>query len=169
MAPYNRLFTRPSSPSSTILLAPTSTPITSTLRMLRHRYFLAASITILTLAAEALNIVISGVPFSSGQRWIQYLVSTYMSLAILGTMIILTAVIIVVRCWEPTIPRTPSTLAAVMSYLCSSRMLDDFEGMEGLDDRTKKQRSRVMSKKYEFARDGKLAWTVDDALDRPKY
>ena len=169
MTPYIRLSHRPSSPASTILLTPTSTPITSTLRSLHHRYFFAASITLLTLFAEALNIVISGVPYASGQTLKQFLVSSYMSLAILGLMLLVSVGMIVRRFWEPEIPRKPNTLGGVMSYLCSSRMLDDFEGTEGLDERTMRARFRGLGKKYEFCetvrRDGKLAWTVDEAFD----
>lgn len=169
MAPYIRLSHRPSSAASTILLTPTSTPLTSTIRSFRHRYFFAASITILTLFAEALNVVISGVPYASGQTLTQYLVSSYMSLAILGLMILVSIAMIVRRFREPEIPRKPNTLGAVMSYLCSSRMLDDFEGTEGLDERTMRMRFRGTGKKYEFSetvrRDGKLAWTVDEAFD----
>lgn len=154
-------------------MTPTSTPISSTIRMLRHRYFLASIITALTLAAEGLNVVISGVPYANGQRYIQFVISAYMSMAILGVMIIVTATIILLRFREPKIPREPRTLGAVMSYLCSSRMLDDFEGTECLDERTRDQRIRSWCKKYEFTetvrRDGKLAWTIDEAPDRPRF
>lgn len=173
MAPYIRLHKRPSSPSSTILMTSTSTPISSTIRTLRNRYFLASAITMMTLAAEGLNVVISGIPYANGQRRIEFVVSTYMSIAILGVMIIVTVIIIILRLLEPKIPRKPTTLGAVMSYLCSSRMLDDFEGVECLDEQTRDRRVRSWLKKYEFTetvrRDGKLAWTVDDAFDQPRF
>lgn len=151
----------------------TSTPISSTVRTLLDRYFLVSAITIVTLAAEGLNIVISGIPYANGQMHVQLIVSTYISIAILGLMIIVTAAIIILRFREPKIPRKPATLGAVMSYLCSSRMLDDFEGTECLDERSRDQRVRSWCKKYEFTetvrRDGKLAWALDDAFDQPRF
>lgn len=137
--------------------------------MLRHRYLLTSLITLLTLAAEGLNIVISGIPYANGQTLSQFRVSSYISLAVLGLMIIVIALIIVRRSWEPRVPREPRTVGAVMSYLCGSGMLDDFEGCEGLDERARGERVRSWGKKYRFCEkargDGKLAWSVDEAWD----
>lgn len=137
--------------------------------MLRHRYLLTSLTTLLTLSAEALNIVISGIPYANGQTLSQFLVSSYISLAVLGLMIVVMALIIGRRFWEPRIPREPRTVGAVMSYLCGSRVVDDFEGCEGLDERTRGQRVRGWGKKYGFCErvrgDGKLAWSVDEAWD----
>ena len=173
MAPYLRLSRGPSPARHTLLFTPSSTPISSTIRALLNRYIFAAAVTFTTLIGEALNIVISGIPYASGTTWMQYIVSAYMSLAILAIMIIVAALIIVLRIREPKIPRKPDTVGAVMSYLCASRILDEFEGMEGLDEKTRNQRIRAVGKKYEFTetvrRDSKLAWTVDDAFDRPKF
>lgn len=173
MAPYNRLHRRPTPADSTILMTSTNTPISSTIRHLRNGYYLVGAVTLLGLAGEALNIVISGIPYAPGQGWSQYVASTYITVAILSMMVMATAVIIVQRFREPKIPRPPVTLGAVMSYLCGSKMLDDFEGLDCLNEKTRNERVRSWGKRYEFAEmtrtDGIVAWAVDDASRQPMY
>ena len=172
-APYIRLAKQPYSSSSTILFEPSSTPVSSTYKAIRHRYNAVAVITVVTLLAEGLNIVIAGVPYATGETWMQFSVSAYMSIAILGIMIIVVAFVIFSRTYEPRMPRTPGTLGAVMSYISGSRMLDDFQGTEVLDVWTRNRMIRQRGKKYEFKetvrKDGKYAWTVDETPGPPMY
>ena len=125
------------------------------------------------MADLGLNIVISGVPYATGQTRMQFLVSTYMSIAILGIMIIVASLVVFSRTREPRIPRKPDTLGAVLSYMSGSRMIDDFAGLEYLDDDSRSRVVRQLGKKYEFnemiRRDGKFGWTIDDNLGRPLY
>jgi len=173
MSPYRRLAQRPSKPSSTILFTPHNTPVFSTLHALRHGYFFVAALTVITLLAEALNIVISGVPYAPGQVWLQLLLSSYISLAILGIMLVAIVVVIVRRFSEPVVPRKPETLGAVMSYLCGSRMCDDFDGVEGLSEEARDRRTGALGKRYEFKealkRNGRTGWRVDEYSPRLSY
>lgn len=173
MAPYIRLSKGPSKPRSTILFTPSNTPLLSTVTTVRHGYFFVAAITCVTLLGEALNILISGVPYGTGQTWLQFLISTYASMGILGIMIIVITVVIIKRRSEPKIPRKPDTLGGVMSYMSGSRLVDDFEGAEWQDEQTRDRSIIDLRKQYEFKekirRDGKVAWTVDDNLDRHSY
>ncbi|KAK5116293.1 hypothetical protein LTR85_009265 [Meristemomyces frigidus] len=173
MAPYIRLAKRPSSATSTILFAPSNTPVMSTVTALYHRYFFIAAVTGTTFCAEALNIVISGVPYAAGQTWLQFLVSAYISIGVLSVMILVVALVIFSRRAEPKIPRKPDTLGAVMSYMAGSRMLDDFDGLNGQGDDNRDRRVRLLRKKYVFKkmtrRDGKYAWTVDEDSARLSY
>ena len=73
MAPYIRMHKRATSPRSSILFTATSTPLLSTFKALRHRYFFTSAITLVALLAEALNIVIAGVPYATGETWLQFL------------------------------------------------------------------------------------------------
>lgn len=133
---------------------------------MRNGYWTAGAITSVTLLAEGLNIVVSGVPYATGQTWQQFLVSTYMSIAILGIMIIVSSVVIVSRLREPCIPRKPDTLGGVMSYLSGSRTVNDFDGLEGRDDRARDRVIWQMGKIYKFSKgirdDGKVAWKIDE-------
>ena len=173
MAPYSRLAERSSSPHSTLLFTPSCTPISTTIRTLHHRYFSTAAITAVTFLGEGLNIVISGIPYAKGETLMQFSVSMYMSIGILGTMIVAIGFLILSRIREPRIPRRPDTLGAVMSYLSGSRILDDYEGMECLDERTRHGHLRLMGKKYEFKemirRDGKFGWAVDETFGQSMY
>lgn len=88
-------------------------------------------------------------------------------------MVIATVVIIFQRFREPEIPCPPVTLGDVMSYLRGSKMLDDFEGLECLNEKTRNERVRSWGKRYEFAEmartGGIVTWAVDDASRRPVY
>jgi hypothetical protein len=81
-----------------------------------------------------------------------------MILAILATML-----------WRrrtPDLPRTPDTILAVMSYVADSRLLDDFEGCEGLKSREVENRVNGLGKRYGYGRyvgvDGQTKWMVDE-------
>ena len=173
MAPYIRLSRGPSSPRSTILFKPSSTPISSTWKALRSGYILVTVITLITLLAEGLNLTISGVPYASGQTWQQFIVSTYISLAVLATMIITSTLVILFRFREPQIPPKPDTLGAVMSYMSGSRMLDDFASMEYTDSGARDRSISQAGKRYDFKEgfriDGKVAWKVDETLKHSSY
>ncbi|TKA83787.1 hypothetical protein B0A55_00052 [Friedmanniomyces simplex] len=169
VAPYTRLAHHPSSAKSTILFTPHNTPFLATITAIWNRYFLAAVLTFVTLTAEALNIVISGVPYATGQTITQFLVSIYMSLAILGVMVVVSVVVILSRRREPRMPRKPETVGAVMSYLATSRMLQDFDGVDWQDGAERDRRIRLVGKRYTFEQrrreDGKFAWGVDEAYE----
>ncbi|PPJ58482.1 hypothetical protein CBER1_05586 [Cercospora berteroae] len=167
MAPLNRMARDPCLPKSTICFAPTNTPLLSTYRAVRHGYFFVAMVTIITLLGEALSIVISGVPYRAGQTYMTWLVSEYLSLAILGIMIFSSISVIFHRSREPKVPVLPETLGAKILYLNGSNLLDDFAGVEGAKQRVRDERLRRLGKWYEFApmvrRDGRRAWLVDEA------
>ena len=88
MAPYTRLANHPATAKSTILFTPHNTPVLASIATIKNGYLFVASVTGMTLAGEVLNILISGVPYSTGQTWRQFLASIYASMAILGMMII---------------------------------------------------------------------------------
>lgn len=167
MAPYIALSQKPTSARKTICFTPSNTPLVSTWTTLKGRYWLAAVVTIVTLMGEALNVVISGVPFATGQTWEQFLVSSYMSIAILGVMMIIAVVVIVQRRREPKIPVHPDTLAYKMYYLSGSRLLDDLDGAEWEKEKSRDSDLMGLRKKYTFQpmmrRDGRRTWLVDEA------
>ena len=121
MAPFVRLARAPAT-SHTLTFAPTITPILSTWRALSHGYVFAGTVTIMTLLGEILNIAISGVPFSTGQTWMNFVVVSYMSMAILGLMILAAVAVIFHRRHEPNIPLVPDTLGGKMIYLAGSNI-----------------------------------------------
>lgn len=111
--------------------------------------------------------MLAGVPFQSAQTWLAFLVSAYLSMAILGIMIIALATLF---WWRAGIklPRMPDTLAAVFTYLCSSFLLADFEALEGLDEKDRDRRIVAWEKRYQYGIkmgvDGVIRWAVDEDL-----
>lgn len=165
MAPFTRLARRPSSYGSTIVFRPSITPFAATWRAARNQYWLAAAVTAVALSGEALNIVISGVPFSPGQVRTQFFVSAYMSLAILGLMILVLGFVMICRRQEARVPVPPFTLAAKISYLAGSGLLDDFDGSEWESERARDKRLRLLGRQYSLqertAMDGSQRTLVD--------
>ncbi|KAK4574595.1 hypothetical protein LTR86_001436 [Recurvomyces mirabilis] len=165
MAPYQRLANGPAPARSTLGFQPHLTPVLSTIYAVRHGYYVVASLTLVTLLAEGLSVVISGVPFAPAEVWQQLIISVGMSLAILALMLIVVLVLVVHRRSEIEIPRHPDTLGVAMSYMCGSRFLDT---LEELDSRKTPATAHNESqhKLYEFRKkvrvDGKTAWTIDE-------
>ena len=167
-AVYQRMATKPSSPASTILFTPSVTPIFSTIYTIMHGYHFVATLTLMTFMAEGISVVVGGVPFAAGQTWNEFLVSAYMSLAILGLMVVTSAMVIFQRPFEPTMPRKPESLFAVMSYSYSSLMLSDFDGTISIDKELSQRKIKSLNKRYEFKKavlaDGRYAWRVDEYI-----
>src|SRR5204862_6508296 len=78
------------------------------------------------LLSEVLVVMLAGVPFNSSQTWTAFLVSAYSTMTILGLMVV---ALLALFWWrrKPELPRMPNTVAAVLSYLCASEMLEDFK------------------------------------------
>ncbi|KAK4565485.1 hypothetical protein LTR86_004102 [Recurvomyces mirabilis] len=169
MSPYTRMAQHSSGPRSTILFSPHDTPMLSTISAIFNRYYFVAIITCVTLLGEALNIVIGGVPYATGQTWPQFLASAYISIGILAVMIIVSIMVILNRRREPKMPRHPDTVGAVVSYLAGSRFVDDFDGVEWEDEDTRDRRIRLLAKRYVFddrpGPDGRRAWLVDEVYE----
>jgi hypothetical protein len=166
-AVYQRMASKPSGPASTILFTPSVTPIFSTIYTIMHGYHFVAALTLMAFMAEGISVVVGGVPFAAGQTWKEFLVSTYMSLAILSLMMVVSAMVIFQRHFEPTMPRKPESLFAVMSYSYSSSMLSDF-GTISIDEESSQRKIKALNKRYEFKKavlaDGKYAWRVDEYI-----
>ncbi|CZT18315.1 uncharacterized protein RCC_04159 [Ramularia collo-cygni] len=164
MAPFNQLANGPAS-FDTLSFSPTITPILSTWRAMSRGYWFAGAVTIMTLLAEVLSIAISGVPFATGQTWMNFLVVTYISLAILGVMILTAIAVISHRKCEPKIPVVPDTLGVKMSYLVGSRMLVNFDGNAGVAGE-----NWLRSGRYKFEsvveKDGSHWWRIDQIARR---
>ena len=164
-AVYQRMASKPSSPASTILFTPSVTPVFSTTYTIMHGYHFVATLTLMAFMGEGISVVVGGVPFAAGQTWKEFLVSTYMSLAILGLMTVISAIVIFQRLFEPKMPRKPESLFAVMSYTYSSSMLSDFDDITSIDEESSQRKIEALNKRYEFKKtvlaDGLYAWRVD--------
>ncbi len=116
---------------------------------------------VVAVLAELLIISLGAVPFSAGQTYKELLVASYASMGILGLMIPTTIALMIWKKRLPDLPRAPDTIAAVVSYVSESKMLEDFEGLEYADDRELYQRVATSGKRYVYGK--KLA---TDGIER---
>jgi len=81
-------------------------------------------------------------------------------------MVLVLAFINVWRRFLPHLPRKPDSVAAVMSYVCGSRMNADFEGLEGLSVSQRDRSIARLGKRYRYGlrrrADGGVGWAVDE-------
>jgi len=134
--------------------------------MLLKRYYFCSFIAAIAVLSDLLIIFLGVVPFYPGQVFLELLVACYVSIALLSLMVIGVVALIVWKRHTPDMPRPPDTVAGVMSYVADSRMLEDFEGAEFLDDRDLTTRISNLGKKYKYGRqpgsDGQMRYMVDE-------
>ena len=134
-----RLHEMNAGPTPTILLRKHSLPLTSFLPMLRNGHFIAAIVAFTALLSEFLVVVFSGLPYRPVQLRL------------------------------PRLPRKPDNVATVLTYVCQSHMVEDFEGVETLSVRERDRRIRDLRKRYGYrvrkGEDGLGRWTIDEIPD----
>lgn len=155
----------PSDARNTILLRQSSIPLTSILPMLFKGHIFVACMAFIAVLADCMILFLGNIPFSAGQILTEIKVASFSCMGILGIMVVGVVFLIVWKRRLPDLPRAPDTIAAVVSYVADSRMLDDFEGFEYLDDRDMTSRLAVTGKRYVYAKrpgsDGRSRYMVD--------
>ncbi|KAI9760351.1 MAG: hypothetical protein M1840_002557 [Geoglossum simile] len=122
--PYRILARGRARACDTIAVNFTSTPLTTFTASLRRRHFFVAFVAFVALLSEILVVALSGIPFNSSQTYAAFQASAYTSVSILALMVVAVFALVYWR-RRPLLPRMPNTLAAVLSYVCASRMLED--------------------------------------------
>lgn len=168
LTPYYELSQSPSPAHSTILLRKRGIPYTAIFGMLYNKHFFAAALAFTAILADVLVISLAGVPYSPGQIWMELIVCSYLSMVVLGTMIIAVITLLVWRRKSPDLPRAPDTLLGVISYLADSNMLGDFDGLENVEKKEMDDRIGGLGKRYGYGRnfgmDGQKRFMVDEEL-----
>ncbi|KAB5584703.1 hypothetical protein GE09DRAFT_1165796 [Coniochaeta sp. 2T2.1] len=114
---------------------------------LRHPFFTATSLA--TVLSEFLPILLSNIPHKLTQVLGPTLVCTRVSMAFLAAMIAVLLWSFFIR-WPP-MPVDPRSVAGMMWYVCESRrMLDDFEGVSGMEGEERDRRVREMGRRYYY-------------------
>ena len=113
----------------------TGTPFSTAFVALVRRSYAVAAIAAVALLSQVLIIAVPGVPFGAGQIWPAYRASTFVSLAILGVMVLAFGVVVARRRGDPPMPRDPDIPVHVWLYLCASRMVDTSRGLEVVGNR----------------------------------
>jgi hypothetical protein len=132
MEPYRRMADRwqPARAEDSVCVSPTGTPFSTVFVALARRSYTVAVIAAVALLSQVLIIAVPGVPFSEGQIMPAYRASTFVSLAILGVMVLAFGVVVARRRGDPPMPRDPDTPVHVWLYLCASRMVYLSRGLE---------------------------------------
>jgi hypothetical protein len=137
--------------------------------MLRNKHFIAAVVAFAAFLSEFLVVVFSGLPYRPGQLRSEFMFCAVTSLTFIAIMLLTIAVINIWRRRLPRLPRKPDNVAAVLTYVCRSQMVEDFEGVEGLSVRERDRRIRDLRKRYRYqihkGEDGEGRWTVDEIHD----
>jgi hypothetical protein len=117
--------------------------------------------------ADVLVVVIGAVPYSTGEVYYELLAASYTSMTVLGLMVVALVVLMVWKSRAPALPRAPDTVAGIVSYVSDSRMLEDFEGAEYLDDMEVRNMIVGKGKRYVYGRspgsDGQHRYMVDES------
>jgi hypothetical protein len=132
MEPYRRMADKRqlARAEDSVYASPTGTPFSTVFVALARRSYAVAVIAAVALLSQVLIIAVPGVPFSEGQIVPAYRASTFVSLAILGVMVLAFGVVVARRRGDPPMPRAPDTPVHVWLYLCASRMVDTSHGLE---------------------------------------
>lgn len=102
---------------------------------------------------------------SQDETFISFVVSLTLSVSIL-VFVILVAILVYCRRRHPFLPREPSTIAAVLSFIYSSKMLTDFIDTERLDNKSMEMKLKELDKRYALAwfrgRDDEVHCAIDE-------
>jgi Protein of unknown function (DUF3433) len=169
MTPYRRLRRRDAMANKTILVSMDGTPISSFPLAVSRGDVFHALVAFMAIMSDILIIAIAGVPFARGQVWLSFIVSAYVSLGILGLMVL---VVLGTFWWRAGnermgMPRAPSTMVAVLVMLCNkgNGLRKEFEGWEEVGTAARDIACKKRKGLYWTGRilegDGRERWVVD--------
>ncbi|EXJ86639.1 hypothetical protein A1O3_03592 [Capronia epimyces CBS 606.96] len=106
------------------------------------------------------------------ETFISFWASLVLSLVIL-VFVIFTTSLVYLRRRHPFLPREPSTIAAVLSFIYASNMLTDFIDTERLNNKQMEVRLMTLGKRYALGwfrgRDGQIHCAIDEEPMKSKY
>lgn len=149
MSPYLKLSKEARRAEQSILCSPPTNAFYGMWSAYRQRHLYLGFLSFTTVLAElCLPVTLSHVPFSAVETYSTQFVSTYLSIAILGLMIIAIVLSFFIK-W-PHIPVDPRTIAGAMYYVCDSWMLASMEGMSAVGKGDRDLDVRFMRHRYGY-------------------
>jgi Protein of unknown function (DUF3433) len=152
MAPYRRLGKRNAKAANTVLKDMHGTPVGSLPSALWQGEWFHAMIAATAVLSDLLIIAVSGVPVGRAQVWQAFLASVYISVGILGVMILSVFGILWWRIGIEKLgmPREPDCLIAVLLMLCNdgNGIRKNFEGWEAVNGRERERACRERKGRY---------------------
>lgn len=92
-------------------------------------HYLLAFIAAIGLLSEVLCVTLSAIPFNPAKLWAAYDVSTWISVAVLGVMLV--ALVFIFFYQEPIMPVKPDTMAGNLVYICDGALPEMFKELGG--------------------------------------
>jgi hypothetical protein len=137
--------------------------------LLAQGHIFSASITFAGFLSEALVVFLAAIPYTPGEIFLELLVCTYTSIGILSIMLLVLGGLLFWRRRLPYLPRAPDTLGGVISYLCDSHMLYNFDQCTELGNRELCRRIEGFGKEYSYGKyvgvDGQVRWMIEESTD----
>ena len=156
-------------------------------RALFNRHYLVALVGFASVALDVLTVTVSSFSVDSqdfmhlnvkedlsngDETYVSFWVSLILSMTILVFVIFVTT-LVYVRRRHPFLPREPSTIAAVLAFIYSSNMLNDFIDTETLNNKQMETRLKTLGKRYGLGwfrgRDGKVHCAIDEEPMKSRY
>ncbi|KAF1815032.1 hypothetical protein P152DRAFT_242929 [Eremomyces bilateralis CBS 781.70] len=156
--------TPPPAAKQSILIRSHAIHVTSIFPQLFSHHFFPAFISFVSLLADMLVILLSSIPFAPGQVFQELLACTYSSIGILSVMVLAVLGMFLWYRQVPYLPRNPSNVAGIMSYLTNDSLSNEMEGLEVRSTQDRDQLVASWSKSYYYGKsrcsDGIERWTV---------
>lgn len=164
MEPFRQLAQGRAPARKSILVSRPLNPVATLLSSIWHGQFFVGLGAFCLILSEVLIITLSGIPFNKGQLYVAYRISFWLSVAIMAFMLLAT-LILYLRPRGPDLPRSPNTIAAILSYLCGSHLLESFADLATVDERTRHRRVEALARRYVLAKrpnvDQVVRWSID--------
>jgi hypothetical protein len=166
MQAFSNLSHRSAKAQDSILLPKLFDPVTAILPSLLRGHFFTFLVAFSAFLAEPLTICLANIHYKTGTTFAAFTVSTWLSCAIIVTMLITLVGIAFHK--QPVLPFKLDTIAAVMYYLSSSSIPAGLKGTETLDTRSRNRAIREMELRYGMwtrGMDGVVTIDVDASLE----
>lgn len=124
--PYQRLIREPTAGRDSIMMTTTTLPVTALPTNLVRRHWFLACMSLNAVLGDVITTTLAAVPYSSSTSYRGFQVSVIVSLTILATMM-LSSLWLLFRPYS-VLPRAPTSIAAIMTYLHGSSIVAAFQG-----------------------------------------
>ncbi|KUI53572.1 hypothetical protein VP1G_00867 [Cytospora mali] len=149
MSPYLQLSNDNLPAERSILLSPPTNAFYGIYSAVRQRHLFLGVLSFITILGELfLPVTLSHVPFSLIETYKTQLVCTWLSIAILGLMILVLVASFFID-W-PHMPVDPRTVAGAMYYVCDSWMLETMQGMSTLSKKDRDLDVKYLRLRYGY-------------------
>jgi len=164
LEPYRQLSRCPQTADRSILVSPSTNAFLGFGPALVRRDWITAVIALNTVLSKFTPIMLANIPFNLTQTWTVHLVYAWLTVGILGFMIVSLGLWSVIVKY-PYLPVDPGNLLGQIAYVCDSAMVDDFRGKSLLKSKERDKAVMALSLKYKFGKIVGLSGEVRPGID----